>query len=263
MPKVKQSMAHKLNNFVSRYGEKVFSTDGNILFCKLCEVRVAAEKKFTIDQHVKREKHIRGLQLLEGKKTTHQMLLGQACSSSGSPFFEELCEAFICADIPLNKVNNPKLRAFLEKHTGKPIPDSSTLRKNYVSRCYQRTMQEIRQKVSGKKIWVCMDESTDSLGRYVANVVVGTMEEDGSGEQFLINCEQLEKVNFSTISKVFDRSLGLIYPNGIQHDSVLLLLTDAAPYMVKAANSLQALYSKMVHVTCLAHALHRVAESVS
>jgi hypothetical protein len=32
--------------------------------------------------------------------------------------------------------------------------------------------------------------------------------------------------------------------------------------MVKAANSLQALYSKMVHVTCLAHAHHRVAETI-
>jgi len=32
--------------------------------------------------------------------------------------------------------------------------------------------------------------------------------------------------------------------------------------MVKAAKSLKALYSKMVHVNCLAHAHHRVAETV-
>ncbi|KAJ4440544.1 hypothetical protein ANN_08685 [Periplaneta americana] len=37
---------------------------------------------------------------------------------------------------------------------------------------------------------------------------------------------------------------------------------DAAPYMMKAAASLSALYPKIVHVTCLEHALHRVAEEV-
>jgi hypothetical protein len=43
---------------------------------------------------------------------------------------------------------------------------------------------------------------------------------------------------------------------------VLLFISDAAPYMTKAAKVLQLLYPKMVHVTCLAHALHRVAEEV-
>lgn len=49
---------------------------------------------------------------------------------------------------------------------------------------------------------------------------------------------------------------------GIQHDNVILFITDAAPYMVKAAKSIQAFYSKMIHVTCLAHGLHRVCEKI-
>jgi len=32
--------------------------------------------------------------------------------------------------------------------------------------------------------------------------------------------------------------------------------------MIKAAKALQLLYPKMIHVTCLAHALHRAAEEV-
>jgi hypothetical protein len=32
--------------------------------------------------------------------------------------------------------------------------------------------------------------------------------------------------------------------------------------MVKAANGIKMLFPKMVHVTCLAHALHRVAEEI-
>jgi hypothetical protein len=43
---------------------------------------------------------------------------------------------------------------------------------------------------------------------------------------------------------------------------VLLFVSYAAPYMIKAAKALQLLYPKMIHVICLAHALHRVAEEV-
>lgn len=41
-----------------------------------------------------------------------------------------------------------------------------------------------------------------------------------------------------------------------------LFLSDAAPYIVKAANCLQAFYSKMINVTCVAHGLYRVAEKI-
>jgi hypothetical protein len=33
--------------------------------------------------------------------------------------------------------------------------------------------------------------------------------------------------------------------------------------LIKVSNSLKALYSKMVHVICFAHAYHRVAETIS
>jgi hypothetical protein len=43
---------------------------------------------------------------------------------------------------------------------------------------------------------------------------------------------------------------------------VLLFVSDAALFMIKAAKSLQLLYPKIKRVTYLAHALHRVAEEV-
>lgn len=80
---------------------------------------------------------------------------------------------------------------------------------------------------------------------------------------FLLNLEVLEKTNHSTIAKVLDKSLlSILWPQGIIHDNVLLFLSDAAPYMVKSATSIQTYYSNMIHVTCLAHALHRVAEEI-
>ena len=39
MPKQKVSTASRLRQYVTQFGENVFSTDGTILFCKVCEVK--------------------------------------------------------------------------------------------------------------------------------------------------------------------------------------------------------------------------------
>lgn len=56
--------------------------------------------------------------------------------------------------------------------------------------------------------------------------------------------------------------MNILWPGGIHHDNVLLFLSDAAPYMVKAGEVLKSFYTKMIHVTCAAHGLHRVAEEI-
>ena len=43
---------------------------------------------------------------------------------------------------------------------------------------------------------------------------------------------------------------------------MLLLLSDAAPYMVKSGDVLKVLYPNLIHVTFLGHGLNRVAEKV-
>ncbi|CAI6356628.1 unnamed protein product [Macrosiphum euphorbiae] len=56
--------------------------------------------------------------------------------------------------------------------------------------------------------------------------------------------------------------MNLIWPQGVEHNNVLLLVSDAAPYMVKAGSAIQTFFPKMLHVTCLAHALNRVAKQI-
>jgi len=104
---------------------------------------------------------------------------------------------------------------------------------------------------------VSIDKTTDVEGRYVANVIIDALEVDNPGKIFLLNSEVLEKANHSTISKLFDRSIFILWLESVLHDNVLLFVSDAVPYVVKAGKTLQVLYSKMVHITCLAHGLHR------
>ena len=52
-----------------------------------------------------------------------------------------------------------------------------------------------------------INETTDVSGRFVANVVVGTLKDDQPGDIFLLACEVLEKVNNSSIAVVFDNAM--------------------------------------------------------
>jgi len=123
-------------------------------------------------------------------------------------------------------------------------------------------LQSIRHYVGDKKIWVSVDETTDIEGRYVVNIVIGTLEAENSGKIFLLHSDVLEKTNHSTIAKAFDKAMFILWPQGMKHDSVLLFVSDVALFMVKAGKTICTLYSKMVHLTCVAHAIHRVAEEL-
>lgn len=94
------------------------------------------------------------------------------------------------------------------------------------------------------------------------NVIIETLELENAGKIFLLHTDVLEKANNSTIAKMFDKSMFTLWPLSIIHDNVLLFLSSAAPYMVKAGKVIQNLYSKMVHVTCMGHAIHTVAEEI-
>lgn len=115
------------------------------------------------------------------------------------------------------------------------MPNESTIRINYVSQCYENTTIKIRQYTQNENIWICIDETTD-----VANVIIGTLEIDKSGKVFLLNSDVLEKTKYSTIVKLFDRTLSVLWPTGIQYDRITFS-SDVAPYIqVKAGQSISA-----------------------
>lgn len=83
-----------------------------------------------------------------------------------------------------------------------------------------------------------MDEATDSDGRHVAAVVMRSLE-DGTSRPYLIDAVS------ATIKLTVDdciRSLG----DKCNRNDVLMLVTDAAPYMRKAGKKL-ILFSNHFH----------------
>lgn len=111
MPKDKRSSSNILHKYVSENGA-VFKTDGKILFCNVCLKGVAFERKSQVDQHLKSQKH-KSIVDKNAEKLSQPLISNH--ESKLNQFNMDLCQAFICADIPLFKLNNPELKKFFQK----------------------------------------------------------------------------------------------------------------------------------------------------
>ncbi|KAL4105018.1 hypothetical protein QTP88_020293 [Uroleucon formosanum] len=223
---IRVSKVGKAKNYVLEFPNEHFQSDGEILYCSACEKSVSIEQRFLVVQHIGTAKH---KESKIRRQKFKQQFFTSASTSSGNKnsFNSELCRAFIHADIPISKLENESLNAFLTKYTGQLIPDESTLRKNNMTEIYQETLNSIRNIIQDGPIWVSINETVDVEGRMVGNVIVGKLSETFS-KPFLLNCTQLEKCNHKTIAKLFNDSMSLLWPKGVKHENVLLFLTDAA-----------------------------------
>lgn len=179
--------------------------------------------------------------------------------------YQDLCEAMLKSNIPLHKLENEHFRAFLKKYTGKEIPHESTLRKNYITPVYEKVMQRIQNEIGDSPIWMSIDETTDPCGRYLAHVIVGKLSSEEAGRGHLILCKELEKTNHSTIARTVSEAINILWGSHAQQygeERLLAFVTDSAAYMMKAGESLKVFYPKMIHLTCMAHGVHRVAEEL-
>lgn len=241
---------------------KCYTTDGAVVFCTVCNKQVSASRKFLLEQHAKSALHVNNL---KKAKPQSQVLLTNSNfqdTSTQKTFNEDLCDALVAANIPWHKLEIPKFKHFLEKYTNKHIPRESTIRKGYLQGTYEKTLQKIRADIGDEYIWFVVDETTDAVGRYVANILVGKLTVTEYGAPHLLASKVLERTNNSTIARFVNDSFHVLWPEEIKEEKVLIMYSDAAPYMLKAARALQVFYPSMLHFTCLAHGLHRVAEQI-
>jgi len=51
MPKITNNT--RIRQYITEFGEKVFSSDGTILFCKFCETKINTDRRYLVTQHLK------------------------------------------------------------------------------------------------------------------------------------------------------------------------------------------------------------------
>ena len=238
-----------------------FNSVSKSIFCKPCEKVIPATQKGQLEQHKKSEKHKANfslkrkyvqsqLEFKDPKKPKREEIVGQ-----------ELVSAFVAANIPLFKIDHPKLREFLEKNMQISLPKESTLRQKYMPETFESCIEMIKKDLENKNIWLSIDETTDSMKRKVANVIIGELNSEGYSKPYLVKCTFLETADASAIARLANDTLNELWP-GFDKKLLKVLISDAAPYMVKAGKDLKIFYPYLIHVTCLCHGLHRVCELV-
>ena len=163
-------------------------------------------------------------------------------------------KTFLAADIPLNKLRNPHVIQLLE-NLGQKMP-SETVCRDYVKTLANNKQDRLKYLLKDKCIFIVIDESEMDKTKFI-NVIVGDI--DVPEKTYLAECCITETVNQSIICMKIDDILRKL---DIAIESFLLLLSDAASYMMACTATLKVLYPRLFHVTCLAHMLHNCVEKV-
>jgi len=112
----------------------------------------------------------------------------------------------------------------------------------------------LMNELANQRISVTMDETTDSCGRSILNVLFSYQ-----NKTKLVNTLFLETVNNTTIAQAF---VNTIHSYNIPFTNLIFFISDNASYMKKAyTNILFPLIPHLFHNTCFAHIYNLVGET--
>uniref|UniRef100_H2ZZB7 U1-type domain-containing protein n=1 Tax=Latimeria chalumnae TaxID=7897 RepID=H2ZZB7_LATCH len=139
---------------VKQYPLGVLHSDGGKLFCTYCNVTVDHYRKSSVDRHLdssthqKRKVEIQSTtandSLVKKQKTVTSLFQKSTENCEVRNYLNfELTEEFVCANIPLEKLDNRKLCEFLRRHVtnGGAIPSSAQLRREYLPKSCRVSQQ--------------------------------------------------------------------------------------------------------------------------
>jgi hypothetical protein len=75
------------------------------------------------------------------------------------------------------------------------VPDESTVCKNYAKQ-YDLTIENIRDKIQDTFVWI----SVDCEGRFIENVIVGSLNKKEQSSPYFVAVEQFETTNSFAVS---------------------------------------------------------------
>lgn len=234
------------------------------VFCKSCNNSFKIDSVHLNTQyssHLRTEKHKRNSASNVLQPSISSAMAGAAASNAKMDTFAvKITKTFLEAGIPIWKLRHPSIRQFFLDEYKEVLPTVNTLY-NKVDLIYQSTLQKIKAYIGEHPIYFIVDETTDACKRCVLNVMVGKIDGNFS-EPVLLTTIFLEHANNTTVQQGVNQACVLLYGVNIPYEKVWFLLSDQAPYMLKAGKGLKQLFPNLKHVTCLIHGLNRVCEFI-
>ena len=262
MPKTKETKLAKIKRFAAvsngvLTAQNDEKTKSQVLYCQACYCVVNSDTKSHVDQHLKTANHRKKVKDFKTKQESVQTML----QSKKSDFKSDLCEFLVSCNIPFDRISKPGFKRFFDKYIKFDLPEKSSLWKTYLKPLYIKTIEKIRTELKDEFIWLQIDETEDSRKKKVVNVIVGSLNADKNQcKKFLIDMRFVSSANNFTITQAVTDALTILWPEGIKYEKFLVLITDAVNYMKKAGRALKLIYPNLIHITCVAHGLHNLAQ---
>lgn len=265
-------MGKDTENLIARakklIGDKRFEVqsknDEVSIFCQSCN------SKFKIDSghlntqfqsHLRTDKHKDSC----ASNVLQPTISSAIASASGKSakmdtFAVKITKTFLEAGIPIWKLQHPSIKKFFLEEYKETLPSVNTLY-NKVDLIYQSTLEKIKAYIGEHPIYFIVDETTDACKRSVMNVLVGKLENRFS-EPVLLSTIFLEHTNNTTVQQAVNQACVTLYGVNIPYEKIWFLISDQAPYMLKAGRGLKQMFPNLKHITCLIHGLNRVCEFI-
>lgn len=223
----------------------VYDENSNFVFCNKCNSKFSAFKKSAIERHLTSKHHM---------EDSHQ-----------NEFYHDLAILMISMNIPWNQLNNHYLKDFFFKYFPNwHLPSESYIRKYIFENIFFEKMEEFRDNLKEGPFCISIDETCDTLGRKIVNILCSTLNCRDPSKKYLIYSKAQSTVNSDTIFNCFKESLSLLWGSHSVENfkNIILFTSDAAPYMLKAGKKIKEMCPQILHVTCIVHGIHRIAETI-
>ena len=216
MPRRKQPLIELLRQQVSKH--KFLTIEGDTLFCTTCAQNISFNRehlasrvashvssRFHTEQHEKRRES--GL----SQRTLSEVVQVSAYKEcKHREFCQEITDALVSANIPIHKLESPKLATFLKKWTGQSIPSGNTLRYREISSLYSETVASIRKLVACNSVCMMLDETTDRCERFQVDVLVSVLNGSRS-KPMLLHVEFAERCDAAAIFRIFIKACNILW----------------------------------------------------
>uniref|UniRef100_H3B847 DUF659 domain-containing protein n=1 Tax=Latimeria chalumnae TaxID=7897 RepID=H3B847_LATCH len=249
---------------VKEFGSQILNADGGKLFCISCNISLDHTWRATVQRHLESESH------RSRKRAADSALLGNEDDKSSETHHlatTELVDAFASANIPLEKLDHPKLCEFIQRNVQNAgcLPSANKLRQDYLPKIFATHFEEIKSLFNScESFAIISDESTDEQDNYVLHVLFDFISDKAEDVQtgklttVLADCVYLDAVNYTTVSQAIIKTISKYRAD---FDKVSAFISDNATYMTKSFKSvLQGLMPNAVHIICNAYIISLVSE---
>jgi hypothetical protein len=167
-----------------------------------------------------------------------------------------------CGLVPISALGHQGLKVFLETAFKRHIPSISTLSTSYTSQAYSIKLKALQDVVRGFDNFYIEFDDADYRGNKYYAFLIGNLDGEKVHPPHLIELTQDNRSPTGVIvqQKVIKAlsTVGLV----AEYEKFRLFLKDGVSFNLLAGRNMKTMYPKMLHVTCVSHMLHRVAEKI-